>query len=353
MSKSGTVIRIHSNFYYVDFMNLSWECMLRNKLKKEGLEPKVGDKVIIDELNDENNTAVITKILPRHNELNKPNIANIDQVIIVMSTYEPDFNPLLLDKFIILTESNNIEPVICINKSDKLDDELKRNIENLYIETGYQIVYTSAKENNGLDSLKETLSNKVSVLTGASGVGKSSLLNALDPELNLVTAEVSKNLGTGRHTTRHVSLQKVDFNGKNAFIADTPGFSFIEFSELEPVDLAWQFKEFSKYIPDCAMSDCLHWTEPGCRVKEFIDNDNNRYQNYIYLLKELKEQEKEKSNRSTKKESQVKVSKRADGKNIRVVKLGTQARENSRRTVKQDLAELGKISSLEDLDEEY
>jgi ribosome biogenesis GTPase len=327
--------------------------MLRNKLKKEGIEPKVGDKVTIGEHNSENFTAVITTILPRSNELDKPNIANLDQVIIVTSTYSPDFSPLLLDKFIILAESNNMTPLICINKSDRLDPALRELIDLTYGSIGYELIYTSAVSKLGIDQLKQAMLEKISVLTGVSGSGKSSLLNAIDVSLNLNIAEVSKNLGTGRHTTRHVSLQKISYQGKTALIADTPGFSFIELNNIYETELAWYFKEFTPFIPECPMSNCLHWQEPNCKVKENINPDNQRYQNYLNLLQEVIEFEKINNDRSSKKETQVKVSKRADGKNIRVVKLASQARDNSRRTIKQDLAEMGKLSSIEDMDDDY
>ncbi|RYX92088.1 ribosome small subunit-dependent GTPase A, partial [bacterium] len=212
--KTGIVTRIHSNYYYVDdYENTIWECMLRSRLKKEGVEPKVGDKVDISEFKIvteddvvKNYSAVINSIRPRMNEMLKPNVANIDQVIIVSSTYDPDFNPLLLDKFIVLAESHNITPVICVNKSDKIDEELKEYFEDVYESIGYKVVYTSAVENQGIEELLDHMVDKVSVLTGVSGAGKSSLINSIDPKLKLVVNEVSKNLGTGRHTTRHVSL---------------------------------------------------------------------------------------------------------------------------------------------------
>lgn len=334
--------------------------MLRNKRKKEGVEPKVGDKVVISEFKIvteydiiKNHSAVITQILARKNELNKPNVANIDQIVIVTSTYDPDFNPLLLDKFIVLSESRNITPLICVNKSDRIDEELKEYFEDTYESIGYDVVYTSAKNNQGIDDLLDHMTDKVSVLTGVSGAGKSSIINSIDPELKLDVSEVSKNLGSGRHTTRHVSLQKVRHKDKYALIADTPGFSYIELNNIHPKELAWNFIEFTKYITDCPKSDCLHWQEPDCNLKAHIDEDDNRYLSYINLLQEVIEFEKLNNSRSSKKESQVKVSKRADGKNIRVVKLAEAVRENSRRVVKQDLAELGKLTDIDDIDEEY
>lgn len=359
--KTGIVTRIHSNYYYVDdYDNTIWECMLRSRLKKEGVEPKVGDKVDISEFKIvteddviKNYSAVINNIQPRMNEMLKPNVANIDQVIIVSSTYDPDFNPLLLDKFIVLAESHNITPVICVNKSDKIDEELKEYFEDVYESIGYKVVYTSAVENQGIEELLDHMVDKVSVLTGVSGAGKSSLINSIDPKLKLVVNEVSKNLGTGRHTTRHVSLQKIKYKDKYALIADTPGFSFFELNYINPKELAWNFIEFKPYIPDCPKSNCLHWQEPDCNVKAHIDEDDNRYLSYINLLQDVIAFQKINNDRSSKKESFVKVTKRADGKNIRIVKLNEATRENSRRVNKQVLAEIGKITSIDDIEEEY
>src|SRR5690606_10736909 len=143
VENQGIVVKIHSNYYYVEFDEKNWECMLRNKLKKEGIEPKVGDRVLIDQLNPENNTAVIISIAERKNELVKPNIANLDQVIIVASGREPDFNSLLLDKFIILVESENMQPVICINKSDLIDERSKAKIEEIYGNLSYPLIFVS------------------------------------------------------------------------------------------------------------------------------------------------------------------------------------------------------------------
>ncbi|MFN8672446.1 MAG: ribosome small subunit-dependent GTPase A [Candidatus Sericytochromatia bacterium] len=352
--EEGLITKIHSNYYYVYFDNITWECMLRNKIKKEGVDPKVGDKVLIESLNTENNTAAIASVFERKNEIEKPNIANIDQIVIVTSTYAPDFNPLQTDKFIVLAESNNIEPIICINKADQLDDELKEFIEEIYSKTGYKIIYTSAKEKNGLDELKKVLLDKTTVFTGVSGVGKSSLINELIPDLNLETKEVSKNLGTGRHTTRHVSLQKVFFDEHNfGFVADTPGFSFISFDKIYSKELAWYYKEFKPFISSCPLSGCLHCFEPNCNLKNNIDTESARYLNYLNILSDIINLEKIEKKRSLKKEAQVKVSTRADGKNIRVVKLGTQAKESSRRVAKQEIQKIQKTTSISDFEEDF
>lgn len=349
--KEGTIVRIHSNYYYVECDSFIWECMLRNKIKKAGIEPKVGDKVIIDEKKADTKTAVITEILQRENELQKPNISNIDQIIIITSTFDPDFNPLVLDKFIVLSESNHIVPIVCINKSDRLDDSLKDFILKTYEKTGYRFIFTSAKENTGLNELKESLIGKTSVFTGVSGSGKSSLLNSIDHTLKLQTGEVSKNLGTGKHTTRHVSLQKFVYKDKMGFVADTPGFSFIEFHSIDSENLAWHFKDFRDFIPQCRMSKCLHFHEPDCGVKNNIDLESSRYSSYISILNDILALEKLKKARSAKKEEKVKISQRADGKNIRVVKMGTQVKDSSRRTINQNLSKIQSFNEIEEDDE--
>ncbi|MEK7435062.1 MAG: ribosome small subunit-dependent GTPase A [Cyanobacteriota bacterium] len=349
--KYGTITKIHSNYYYVDFDNINWECMLRNKIKKEGKGPKVGDKVTIEALNYENNTCAISSILDRKNEIDKPNISNIDQLIIVSSSYAPDFNSLQLDKFIILSESHNIRPIICINKSDKIDDKLKEYITSIYKDTGYDIVYSSTFTKEGIDELKSFLLDKTTVLTGVSGSGKSSIINCIDPKLKLRIKEVSKNLGSGTHTTRHVSLQKFFYKDSFGFVADTPGFSFFEFNNIYSSELAWYYKEFVPFIPFCPLSGCLHWKEPNCNLKANIDIESTRYINYLNILIDILNLEKIQKSRSTKKEEFVKISTKANGKNIRVVKLGTQSREDSRRVSKQQLKSLERTDYFKDEDD--
>jgi len=351
VNNTVTVIKIHSNYYYVGLDNIVLECMLRNKLKKEGFEVKVGDKVLIDEINLENNTAVIIEILPRVNSLNKPNVSNINQIVIVVSADRPAFNSLILDKFIILTESNNITPVICINKCDLITDETKDYIEKTYVGLGYKVFYTSALEKIGLDEFKNALLDKVSVFAGISGVGKSSLLNALDSSFKLEVGEVSKALGSGTHTTRFVSLLKLVFCEKYALIADTPGFSFMEFNNINSADLGWYFKEFVPFIPDCQLSSCLHWKEPYCKVKNNINIETIRYNNYLKILQDILELEKITKARSSKKEEKVKISERADGKKISIVKLGSQSKESSRKVLKQELSEIGMIDFLDEFND--
>lgn len=322
--------------------------MLRAKIKKAQMIPKVGDIVEIE--TSSSTTGVITDIKERKNELNKPNIANIDQVIIVMATYRPDFNPLILDKFLVLYESFNITPIICINKIDLLDPELKKLID-YYSDIGYKLIYTSAKTGEGLEELKEELVEKVSILAGVSGSGKSSIINKIDNNLNLRVGEVSDNLGVGKHTTRHVSLQITKYKDKDCFIADTPGFSYIEFNNIESQELSKYFREFIPFIDNCGMTDCLHSHEPDCNLKNNIDVENNhRYLNYLRFLEDVSVLEKIRKSRSNKNEINVKVSNKSSGKNIRVVKLPEELRDKSRRFINQNLKELKKINSIDDMD---
>ena len=346
-----TVTKIHSNYYYVVLNNIVLECMLRNKLKKEGIDVKVGDKVLIDEVNHENNTAVITEVLPRRNSLDKPNVANIDQIVIVISPDKPTFSPLILEKFIILTESSDITPIICVNKSDLMTDDIRDYLDKTYVSVGYKVIYTSALEKIGLEELRDALLGRVSVFSGVSGVGKSSLLNTLDSSLRLETGEVSKLLGSGTHTTRFVCLLKLFFNDKYALIADTPGFSFMEFNNIDSSQLAWYFKEFVPFIPDCQLSSCLHWKEPYCKVKDNIDTESVRYNNYLKILQDILDLEKISKARSSKKEDKFKLSKRADGKQISVVKLGSQSRESSRKVLRQELSKIEKINVLDEFND--
>ncbi|GIW21714.1 MAG: putative ribosome biogenesis GTPase RsgA [Candidatus Sericytochromatia bacterium] len=322
--------------------------MLREKIKKASIIPKVGDIVEIEKTS--NKTGVIIDVKPRKNELSKPNIANIDQVVIVLSSYKPDFNSLILDKFLVFYQSYNIDCIICINKSDLLDNSLKEFI-NYYSNIGYKLIYTSAKTGDGIDDLKQELLEKVSVLAGVSGAGKSSIINRIDSNLKLKVGDVSENLGIGKHTTRYVSLQMIRYKNKNCFIADSPGFSFIELNNIESKKLSYYFREFIPFINKCEMKDCLHLHEDNCFLKKNIDIENNhRYLNYLKFLNEILEIEKIKKTKSSKIENNIKIFKKSDGKNIKIIKLPEELRDKSRKFINQNLKKLEKINSIDDID---
>ncbi len=281
----GQIIRALSGFYYVLFEKQIYECKARGIFKQRKQSPLVGDYVkfdITDTL-----SGYITEIIPRKNELVRPPISNIDQVILVSSAKDPDFSTLLLDKFLIHVENVEIEPIICITKIDLIDDMKKINNKiKIYENIGYKVVKTS-KYGEGTDEIRKILKGKISVLSGQSGVGKSSLLNTLIPNLQLETEVISKKLGRGKHTTREVQLINLPSGGK---VADTPGFSQLNFHGIKSCNLSNLFPEISKYTGQCRFRGCLHFNEPNCSVKEAVKEELievGRYEHYLIFLKEI------------------------------------------------------------------
>lgn len=285
----GKIIKALSGFYYVLHEEGIAQCRGRGVFRKNKITPLVGDDVIFEPTNE--TEGYIMEIKKRKNELIRPPISNVDQAVIIFSATEPAFNPFLLDRFLVLIEHNNITPVICITKIDLLDEETKSEI-NRYVQDyehiGYDVIFTSAKTKEGIDQLRPYLREKVSVFAGQSGVGKSSLLNALLPQLSLKTNEISNYLGRGKHTTRHVELIQFE----NGLVADTPGFSSLEFTDLEAEDLSNCFPEMKKRADYCKFRGCLHVSEPKCAVKEAVEKEEipkYRYEHYVEFLTEIKE----------------------------------------------------------------
>lgn len=270
----GQITKIISNLYFVSSGNKIFECRARGKFRNLNITPTVGDYVEFDE---ENN--YILDILPRKNTLIRPMVSNIDQAFIVTSLKEPNFSTNLLDKLLVVLEHNKIKPIIILTKKDLLNrkeqNELKPII-NYYKKIGYKVLY-----NYNLLRIKKLLRNKTTVFTGQTGAGKSTLLNKLNKNLNLETKEISKALGRGKHTTRHVELISM-YKGK---VLDTPGFSSIDLSDLEKKEIRDCFVEFNNYI--CDFKDCMHLNEKKCTVKEAVNNNiilNSRYENYKKFL---------------------------------------------------------------------
>ncbi len=272
----GRIIKNISNDYVVKIDNELYTCKPRGKFRISNLTPLVGDIVEID-----NNNNYIIDIKKRKNSLIRPSVSNIDKAIIVTSV-KPKLDTNLLDKLLVLTMYNNIEPVICFTKLDLLNlEELKEinSIINYYESIGYVTV-----KNTQIDKIKSILKNNLSVFVGQSGAGKSSLLNKLDSKLELKTNEISKALGRGKHTTRHVEL----FEVCEGLVVDTPGFSSLDLSSLSNMDIRDNMKEMFDNLDKCKYRDCMHYKEDGCYVKSLVDDNvilKSRYDNYISFLR--------------------------------------------------------------------
>lgn len=272
----GRIIKLISNDYTVKVEEGEYICKSRGKFRNEKISPKVGDMVKIDIENQ-----YILEVLPRKNELIRPPVSNIDQVIIIASVKHPNFSTNLLDKLLTIISYHNIKPIICFTKLDLLLDEEEKKLilhyQNYYKK--YYIIYN----NTDVNEIKNLFKNKITVFTGQSGAGKSTLLNRLDTNLNIKTGEISMALGRGRHTTRHVELIPL-YGG---YVADTPGFSDVSFLEMEASDIRDNFEDFNMYRDMCKYKDCLHYKEDHCKIKELVADGvilKDRYENYIKFI---------------------------------------------------------------------
>ncbi|GGB29746.1 ribosome small subunit-dependent GTPase A [Virgibacillus dakarensis] len=284
---NGRIIKALSGFYYVQTQDGIYQCRGRGVFRNKKITPLVGDFVSFDVGNPDE--GYIQEIKPRENELKRPPIANIDQAIIVSSAVMPDFNPLLLDRFLALIEAKGIKPVIFITKMDAVDENERIEMQRYqrdYQQIGYPVELLSAKQPDDLGRLEVYFTGKVTVIAGQSGVGKSSLINALKPSLLLKTADISKSLGRGKHTTRHVEL----INVHDGLVADTPGFSSLDFSEIDLAELADCFPEFRVRKENCKFRGCMHYREPKCAVKQAVETGEItrfRYEHYLNFYEEI------------------------------------------------------------------
>ncbi|GED30747.1 ribosome small subunit-dependent GTPase A [Brevibacillus centrosporus] len=286
----GRIVKALSGFYYVADGDRVFSCRARGLFKKKGakVNPLVGDWVVYDAINEEE--GYVMEVGERTSELVRPPISNVDQAVLVFSMFKPAFSALLLDKFLVHTEHAGIDSIIILSKADQVPEEEVRAITEKYEAIGYTVIPTSTKqETRGLQEVREVLHDRISVFAGQSGVGKSSLINALFPGVSLQTGDVSEKLGRGKHTTRHVELIPLEGGG---YVADTPGFSSLEFMDLDELDLAEAFRDFAERSPDCKFRGCLHVTEPSCAVQEGVASgelSKERYENYLQFREELKE----------------------------------------------------------------
>lgn len=284
---TGRIIKGVGGLYYVTANNSIYECSARGKFRKAKITPTVGDFVTFTVLDEDNKKGALDTIEKRKNSLIRPKVANIDTAIITFAAASPNINMDLLDRFLILAETQKIPNiVICINKSDLVNDEARQNFSRIY-DNIYPVVYVSAKMNTGIKTLKKLIKG-VTVFAGPSGVGKSSLINTLVPESNRQTGEISKKIERGKHTTREVELLNMD---NNVFIVDSPGFTSLSLDYIDAEDIQYYFREFDPYLGLCRFIDCAHISEPDCAVKEQIGKDisKERYDRFIHLYNELKQ----------------------------------------------------------------
>ncbi|WP_394232571.1 ribosome small subunit-dependent GTPase A [Niallia oryzisoli] len=284
----GKIVKALSGFYYVLSNDKLVQCRGRGIFRKNKITPLVGDEVVFQAEND--TEGYILEIKERKNELVRPPIANVDQAILVFSAVEPDFSTALLDRFLVLIEYNRIRPLICITKMDLTSEAEKNNIHKFadnYRKAGYEVLLTSSETEEGINELLPYIKGDISVFAGQSGVGKSSLLNVLRPDLSLKTNDISNHLGRGKHTTRHVELIHIG----EGLVADTPGFSSLEFTEIEAEELTFCFPEIQTLSEECKFRACLHISEPKCAVKSAYENGElpaYRYEHYLEFLDEIK-----------------------------------------------------------------
>ncbi|WP_394217203.1 ribosome small subunit-dependent GTPase A [Halobacillus trueperi] len=283
----GKIIKSLSGFYYVLCEGEVYQCRGRGNFRKKKVTPLVGD--LVEFKADNKEEGYILSIENRKNELVRPPISNVDQALIVTSAVHPDFNALLLDRFLVLVEEKRIEPFIVISKVDQLDEhqmEVMESYKTLYEKIGYPVILSAVDDTESMDQVQSHLAGRTTVIAGQSGVGKSSLLNSIDPRLSIDTDEISESLGRGKHTTRHVELYDI----ADGLVADTPGFSSLEFGELELDQLPECFPEFVEVQNDCKFRGCLHHKEPKCAVKSAVENgeiSDQRYEHYLQFLNEI------------------------------------------------------------------
>lgn len=280
----GQIRKALSGFYYIQSEGEIYQTRARGNFRNRKITPLVGDDVVFESTNQTD--GYLLEVLPRKNELVRPTVANVDQGVIVTSMVEPNFSYNLLDRFLVTLEYKAIEPIIYLSKTDLVTD--KATIEEVvtcYREIGYTVI-AATTDDEAIDELQRLFPERLTVFMGQSGAGKSTLLNRIVPELDLETAEISESLGRGKHTTRHVELLPI----ADGLVADTPGFSSIDFLEIEARELPKQFPEFVAAASNCRFRECMHVNEPQCEVKKQVEEGNiaaTRYDNYVQFLEEI------------------------------------------------------------------
>lgn len=288
----GKIIKGIAGFYYVYTASGLFECKAKGIFRKEQKKPLVGDLVEMVPVDEEKMTGNITEILPRKNTLIRPASANVDQALVIFAIVKPDPNYNLLDRFLITMEQQSLPCLICFNKQDIATEEEKQELIEAYGKSGYEVLFVSGKLQEGLDTIRERLEGKTTVVAGPSGVGKSTIINALYPQANMETGEISRKIERGKHTTRHAELFALS---EDTFIFDTPGFTSLSLGEMEKEELQGFYPEFIPYEKYCKFAGCSHISEPVCGVKDALekgDISRVRYENYKVLYEEIKNRRK-------------------------------------------------------------
>ena len=294
----GKIVKGIAGFYYVYGEDNSgkggriYECKAKGIFRKENKKPLVGDDVRMEILEEDAQTGNIVELLPRKNELIRPAVANIDQALVIFAIVKPEPNFNLLDRFLIMMEQQGLSSIICFNKQDIATQEEKEALEKAYGSCGCRILFVSAKKGDGIEELKGLLYGKTTAVAGPSGVGKSSIINCLNPEACMETGEISRKIDRGRHTTRHSEIVALQ---EDTYIMDTPGFTSLRLFHMEKEELPGYYPEFVSYEEKCRFSGCAHINEPDCGVKMALDEgriSKVRYENYKVLYRELQEMKK-------------------------------------------------------------
>ena len=286
---NGKMVKGIAGFYYVHVVESGvYECKAKGIFRKDKIKPLVGDNVELEVLDKEEKLGNIIRILPRQNELIRPAVANIDQALVVFAVCKPSPHYNLLDRFLVMMESKGVPVVLCFNKEDIACEEQIAEIESIYRDCGYPCVFASAKEEKNIEEIRKLLQGKTTVIAGPSGVGKSSIINILQPEANMETGGISRKIERGKHTTRHSELFPID---EESYIMDTPGFSSLYVNDFEKEELKYYFPEFEPYEGGCKYNGCDHIHEPGCAIKEAVESGKIhevRYEDYKEMYEELK-----------------------------------------------------------------
>ncbi|MDO4482438.1 MAG: ribosome small subunit-dependent GTPase A [Bacillota bacterium] len=284
---NGTIVKGIGGFYYVEASGIVYECKAKGQFRKNRITPMVGDSVMISRGNREGET-VIREILPRINEFVRPPVANVEISMIVAASAEPEPVFSFIDKLLVMSEKKDTEAVLVFNKCDLISPEKRDRIRSIYRGTGYPVLFVSTFTGEGIEELRNLIKNRRTMMSGASGVGKSSIANSLG-EFGTETGLISRKTQRGKHTTRHVEL----LTGEDGtMIFDTPGFTSFEILDMKPEELKYYYPEFEEHTGECRFSSCMHVSEPDCSVKYAVEEgsiSSERYESYVRIFNELKE----------------------------------------------------------------